>query len=176
MITGTDSPERVTFLRASLNDRLSKAGMLLTKWCSSSSAVMDTIPEFFKESEPLQIILKLTKPYESIGIPVKMCYIFLSQYCRFLSSRPNVMWSLPLPGWFAPANFQAKNHPAASLVGLDDPLPQDISTPWNDWCLQLPHLQLLGLKCCIFKPGKDIHIIQLHGYSNASMVMWSMQE
>ena len=98
LITRTDLPERVTFLRASLNDRLSKAGMLLTKWCSSSSAVMDTIPEFFKESEPLQIILKLTKPYESIGIPVKMCYISLSQYCRFLSCRPNVTWSLPLPG------------------------------------------------------------------------------
>ena len=97
LITGTDSLERATFLHAQLNDLLSKAGMLLRKWHSSSSAVLNTIHESLKESKPLQIgsdPSKLTKPLESIGISIKMCFMSLSQYS---SSRPNVTWPLPLP-------------------------------------------------------------------------------
>ena len=176
LITGTDSLERATFLRAQLNYLLSKAGMLLRKWRSSSSAILDTIPESLKESEPLQIGSDPSKAHKTLGIhwdagkdvlyvSIPVLQVPKQPTKRDLAS--SIVRLFDVLRWFPPATILVKillQRAWCLQQGWDDPLPPDISTPWKDWCLELPHLQLQGQKRCIFQPGKDVRVIELHSY------------
>ena len=74
-------------------------------------------------------------------------------------------------GWLSPVILFAKSllqQVWESRVEWDDSVPPDILAEWLRWVSELPLLSHRSIPRCYASPGKDVHSIQIHGFSDAS--------
>ena len=157
VLTGSPNMNEAVKLRTELNGLLAEAGMKLRKWRSSSTDVLDTIPEELKESSGLQIVAEPSYGSKTLGIYWDTVSDNMHVSVPSVDSKTNptkrevassaakVFDTLE---WFAPAVVWVKvllQKVWESGVDWDDPIPDNLASSWDNWIRELPHIKDRGI-------------------------------
>ena len=179
-LTGADTVEEAQALRESLNALLFEAKMTLRKWRTSSADLLQTIPEELRESDQHQVITAPADCHKALGIhwSTEKDTLYVSTLKlterdvptkRQLAS--DVARTFDIMGWFAPATITGKimlQKLWELKIGWDDKVPDELAKHWMSWRTELPELTNHPLPRCYFSSGQPRHIVQLHGFADAS--------
>ncbi len=178
-LSGTETVQEADNLRKQLCDLLSKAGMNLRKWRTSSTELRTIIPTELIETKDLVLTTPDAAP-KALGIhwdvakdnlhvstPVSISTKQVTK--RTIASDTAKVFDVL--GLFAPAIIPARVL-LQSLWKLplkwDDPVPEDILLKWNEWTTTLKVITDFAIPRRVTSNKSPVVFKSLHGFSDAS--------
>ena len=179
LISGVDDDgEGCSFMREA-TEVMSKAGMNLTQWCSSSRAVCDMVAQEFDDKLATGSVCKV------LGLewrPQEDCFSF-----NCLTVSPGLFVTKPvvlsfIARTFDPLGFSAPFIMSAKIMfqqlwrlklEWDVPAPEDIQAGFLRWCDDLEMLRgWMVPRSFMGYPWCDVMMMELHGFGDASPVAY----
>ena len=178
---GADSPEAALKLFQDIRCILERGNFHLRKWRSSSSHVLQQIPEELLEKDPIKdstatnpqtnskalgLVWDSHKDVMSPSISIPPTY---KQTKRGLVSA--VYRTYDILGWISPTTLQMKlmiQKLWRGGHGWDTTAPPDAVDLYNKWKEELPVLRQVTLPRHYSKQGQEITEVTLHGFADAS--------
>ena len=149
MLTGANTIDEAKIVREELNSLLFKEGMKLRKWRSSSSELIDSIPEDLQEKVVLPITASSSRGTKALGVywntQTDMLHVstpeLKPQYVLTKWEITSVLARVfDVLGWFAHAIVFVKillQKPWELKLGWDDPIPNHLKVTWERWTCEL---------------------------------------
>ncbi len=182
-LTGAATVKDASNLCQQLCDLLTTAGMTLRKWCSNSSAFIESVPEQPRESADLHIQDPLSSS-KALGIhwnvQTDQLHIAVPKIpndvpitkCLIASMTAKVFYVL---GLFTPAIIPAKlllQRLWSLHLDWDTPVPEEVSSAWNTWTSTLPLLATHPIDRRTVPLDLPVVSQHLHGFSDASSLAY----
>ena len=176
-LTRADTLEEAAEIRQELNTLLSRAQMTLQKWRSSSTQLLQTIPEELKEAGDLHISSEPTTCPKALGIYWNTTHDTLHVATLDLtdSGTPTkrqvasaVARTFDVLGWFAPATITIKillQQLWEKKISWDEKIPDDLIKMWKT---ELPSLTQHPIPRRLSQHTEPVISQQLHGFCDAS--------
>ena len=154
--------------------------MTLCKWRSSSTQLLQTIPEELKESGDLHISLDPTACSKELGIYWNTTSDTLHVATPTLTDTGTptkrqvasaVARAFDVLGWFAPATITVKillQQLWEKKISWDEKIPEVLLKPWELWKTELPSLTLHPIPRRLSQHSEPVISRQLHGFCDAS--------
>ena len=143
---------------------------------------MATIPEEFRETENFQIIPPPDQCHKALGMHWRTSTDTLHVATPTLEQKEapkiasDVARTFDLMGWFSLCTVTLKIL-LQSLwklqLGWDDEVPDHIARTWREWRDELPLITAHPIPRYNFDPGKKARSLQLHGFSDASDLVYA---
>lgn len=183
-ITGAATLEEAQALREDLNALLNKGRMTLCKWRSSSTDLLDSIPDTLRETTDLTINVSPGLCNKTLGIHwntsddslhVSTPEIRPDELATKRKVASTVAQTFDVMGWFSPATLPAKvllQEAWSAKLDWDDPLPDSLQTKWHCWLVELPSITDHPVPRHFGLPDRKILNRQLHGFADASTLAY----
>ena len=184
VLTGANTIDEAKIIREELNSLLFKAGMKLRKWRSSSSDLIESIPEVLQEKAVSPITSSSSHGTKALGVywntQTDMLHVstpeLKPQYVPTKREITSVLARVfDVLGWFAPAIVFVKillQKLWESKLGWDDPIPDHLKVIWERWTGELSSITEKPIPRKLFAISSEVVDIQLHGFSDASMAAY----
>ncbi|XP_053699198.1 uncharacterized protein LOC128746181 [Sabethes cyaneus] len=178
MMSGTESIEEGVRLCADMQALLTGGGFILRKWSSNCPAILEQIPDEFKDDRTSFELDESSATIKTLGLiwePRLDCFKFkIPEWNRSDICKRTVLSDLaklfdPL-GLVSPVIITAKMFVQSlwkQKVSWDDTLPHDLQAQWNEFRLSLGSLTSLKVPRWLAF-NKQYRSIEFHGFCNAS--------
>ena len=181
-LAGADSEEEALQLFTDLRSILNHGGFNLCKWRSSSSTVLDNIPEDLLEKLPVKDLTDLhSSAYpKALGLEWDSRTDLMSP-CINISATyqatkrgiiSDVSKTFDILGWISPTILAMKllyQHLWEKGQEWDDTVPPSLADQHSKWRTELPCLSNRQLPRCYTLPDSSPVDQELHGFSDASL-------
>ena len=179
-LTGADSVEEAITLQQQLQELFERGGFTLRQWNSSNPAVLQHIPDEFRDTR-VQCVLPDTSEYvKTLGIEWNTVLDHFRLTVAVLPPLDNVTKRVLISdvskvfdvfGWFSPCTVKMKilfQKLWELKLDWDDPVPEDVRELWARWRTELKVLSTKQIPRCFFNKMSHVSSRQLHGFSDAS--------
>ncbi len=185
-LTSTDSLDSAIKLRSELCQFLSQSGMLLRKWRSNSSQLIQSIPPDLREEEAQVSISPPNHAHKALGMhwDTVSDNLHIAVPVLSVSSEPvtkrmiaaGMAGVFDVLGLFSPVVVLARIlFQQTWKLGLnwDAPVPEDLQQQWDSWLSNLPLLNAHPVPRRLTLPSSDSSsVLSLHGFCDASTVAY----
>ena len=190
-LTGANTPEEALQKLQDLCSLIAEGQMVLRKWRSNSTQVLEQILEKLREASDLT----LCDPAGSIKT---LGVHWSTDTDTFFVATPELTEEGPdtkriissacaktfdILGWYSPALIQAKSLLQQLWIAggaWDDPAPEDVADNFITWRKELKHIRLHAVPRKLTQNNlSPVMTMQLHGFADAmklAMELWSMPE
>ena len=185
LLAGAADAASAVKLVQDLREVLAKGGFDLKKWRSSSSLVLQQIPQELQETVPEQDMVDAHSAFypKTLGITwdsrldVMAAQVQLPD--QYTSTKRGIVSdtakSFDVLGWLAPFILRMKvlfQQMWKQKVGWDTPLKEESQTQHKEWREELCILKDITLPRCYYAPKKRL-CVELHGFADASTLAYA---
>ncbi len=183
-LTSTDSLDSAIKLRSELCQLLSQSGMLLRKWRSNSSQLLQYIPPDLREEEaqvsispPNHAHKALATNWDTVSDNLHIAVPVLSVSSEPVTKRmiaAGTAGVFDVLGLFSPVVVRILFQQTWNLgLSWDAPVPEDLQQQWDSWLSNLPLLNAHPVPRRLTLPSSDSSFVSsLHWFCDASTVAY----
>ena len=177
---GANTPAEAIKLRTEITSILKKAGFIIKKWRSSSSEVLDSIPEELLEPTPTQELVDLySASYpKALGLVWGTIQDYMATHVELQSSYSStkrgvvsdIARTFDVLGWLSPVILNMKllyRELWVRKLDWDTEVPEDLKLQHQKWRCELPLLTQVRMPRHYFRNQIPV-TTALHGFSDAS--------
>ena len=179
-LTGANTPEEALQKLQDLCSLVAEGQMVLRKWRSNSTQVLQQIPEKLRETSDLTLC-------DPAGSLKTLGVHWSTETDAFFVATPELTEEGPVTkriissacaktfdilGWYSPALIQAKSLLQQLWIAgraWDDPAPEDVADKFITWRKELKHIRLHAVPRKLKQNNlSPVMTMQLHGFADAS--------
>ena len=179
-LTGANTPEEALQKLQDLCSLVAEGQMVLRKWRSNSTQVLQQIPEKLRETSDLTLC-------DPAGSLKTLGVHWSTETDAFFVATPELTEEGPVTkriissacaktfdilGWYTPALIQAKSLLQQLWIAgraWDDPAPEDVADKFITWRKELKHIRLHAVPRKLTQNNlSPVMSMQLHGFADAS--------
>jgi transposase InsO family protein len=182
-----DTHEEAIMVQQQICEIHSKGGFKLCNWLSNSMAVIKAIPQDLRASNFKSLDMSEVKTERVLGLFWKPDQDIITFSLSYLKAQVDIMQGKKIPtkrsilslfmsiydplGFLSILSIKARmilQSVWRSKIGWEDPIPEELRNPWNEWICELEKIPSFSLPRCYSKLLSKAEEVQLHVFGDGS--------